>query len=94
MTYKEWKELCEFLNIQNELFFVEVSEEYYETIFLPLKKIKVPCKNIKIGDLPEIKISRRGNMYFRKITGLRITECLFAEYRTEKQIIQIIKNLL
>ena len=94
MTDKEWKELCEFINIQNGLFFVEVSEEYYETISFLFKKITIPCIDIKIGDLPEIKISQNGKLYFREVVRNRIIDHLFAEGRTEEQIIAIIKNLL
>lgn len=94
MTDKEWKELCEFINIQKELFFVEVSEEYSETTSFLFKKITIPCIDIKIANLPEIKISQTGKMYFREVVNNRIVDHLFVEGRTEEQIIQIIKNLL
>lgn len=94
MTDKDWKRLCEFLNIQNELFYVEVSEEYYETMSFLFKKITIPCIDIKIGDLPEIKISQSGKLYFREVVKNRIVDHLFAECRTIEQIVQIIRNLL
>lgn len=94
MTEKDWKKLCEFLNIQDELFYVEVSEEYYETTSILFKKIIVPCIDIKIGDLPEIKISQTGKLYFREVVNNRIVDHLFAEGRTKEQIMQIIRNLL